>query len=248
MALQYVQAGFIAVVAENPGVGELDECPVGAPKNVNSGRDKLCAELIALGRNYVGLSVFQKLHILDWLCGQSWLDTSCIAVSGHSLGTEPAMMMAVLDDRIGALVFNDYLTHNRSLYASAGKQLKRWSHQASPLWHVIPGMLAEFDFPDLLAALAPTPLLITEGGPEALLRRVAGAYELASAGTNFEYHYYPMYSQAADRTSDGVWPPPVGMTDDEWMRFANVDAPSHCFHGDVAVPWLTRALRMPLPG
>eukprot|EP01048_Picozoa_sp_COSAG05_P036112 COSAG05_NODE_16078_length_354_cov_0.611765_1_plen_118_part_11 len=96
MALQYVRAGFVAVVAENPGIGELDCVPPGNRTAVNSGRDKFCMELIAMGRNYVGLSVFQKLCILDWLVQQPWVDRERVAVSGHSLGTEPALCMAVL--------------------------------------------------------------------------------------------------------------------------------------------------------
>ena len=64
-----------------------------------------------MGRNYVGLSVFQKLHILDWLDKQSWVDNERIAVSDHSLRTEPAICMTVLGRRIKALVFNDYLCH-----------------------------------------------------------------------------------------------------------------------------------------
>ena len=51
MALQYAQAGFVAVVAENPGIGELDQTPRANRGLVNSGRDKFCAELMALGRN-----------------------------------------------------------------------------------------------------------------------------------------------------------------------------------------------------
>ena len=173
MALEYVKAGFIALAFENPGIGELDETPEGSPDVINAGRDKLSVELIAIGRNYVGLSVFQKLHIMDWLCDQSWADTSNgVAVCGHSLGTEPALMMAVIEPRISAIVFNDFLTHNRARYYTAGKSTVGWRH-ISPLWHLIPGLLEWFDFPDLLAALAPdTKLLITEGGPQALLQQV----------------------------------------------------------------------------
>jgi hypothetical protein len=240
--LQYCLAGYIAIVAENPGIGQLDEQPVDRPDLINAGREKLSAELITLGRNYVGLSVYQKLHILDWLCEQPWVDTDRIVVSGHSLGTEPAMMMAVLDTRISALVFNDFLTDNRVLYSVAGKPTVRWGH-ISPMWHVIPGFLSQLDFPDVLAALAPnTKLIITEGGPQALLHKVATAFELAAASENFRYCHYPMFAEPLQRTSDGVWPPPTGLTDSEWLTFANVDVPKHCFHADIVLPWLSRVL------
>eukprot|EP01043_Picozoa_sp_COSAG02_P008798 COSAG02_NODE_287_length_25647_cov_245.259316_23_plen_369_part_00 len=241
MALQYVQAGLVAVVAENPGIGELDEVPGGSPDNVNSGRDKLSAELMMLGRHYVGLSVFQKLHILDWLCEQRWVDRDRIAVSGHSLGTEPALCMMVLDERIKAMVFNDYLTHNRIRYAVRAKDEGRWVH-SNPLWHIIPGLLQWFDFPDLLAACAPRPLIICEGGPRALLEAIGRAYQNAGARDCYEYHFYPKFAQVADRWSDEIWPPADGITEDEWLTFANVDVPEHCFKGELAVPWLLRVL------
>jgi len=129
---------------------------------------------------------------------------------------------------------------NRARYVTQRND-ERWAH-VSPLWHIIPGMIAEFDFPDLLAACAPMPLLITEGGPQMLLERVAGAYDAADARQKFTYHYYPAYADPESRVSDGVWPPPEGMTEEEWLHFANVDVPNHCFKGELAVPWLSEQL------
>lgn len=194
-----------------------------------------------LGRHYVGISVFQKLYICDWLCEQRWVDRNRVAVSGHSLGTEPALCMMILNERIKAMVFNDYLTHNRIRYASRAKDEGQWTH-SNPLWHIVPGPLAWFDFPDLLAACAPRPLIICEGEPRALLKAVAHVYENAGAREHYEYHFYPKFAKATDRWSDGVWPPPDGVNEEEWLAFTNVDVPEHYFKGDVAVPWLLRKL------
>ena len=71
-------------------------------------------------------------------------------------------------------------------------------------------MLSEFDFPDLLAACAPMPLLITEGGPQMLLERVAGAYDAADARQNFAYHYYPAYADPESRVSEACGRRPRG--------------------------------------
>jgi hypothetical protein len=51
-----------------------------------------------------------------------------------------------------------------------------------------------------------------------------------------------MFAEPLQRTSDGVWPPPTGLTDSEWLTFANVDVPKHCFHADIVLPWLSRVL------
>ena len=239
MALQYVKAGFAAVVAENPGTAELDEMPINGG-NPNTGRDKLCGELLMLGRNYVGLSVFQKLHVLEWMKAQAWVDENRIALSGHSLGTEPAMCMALLDTDIGALVFNDFLSHNRLRYTVMTKPEETWRHN-NPLWHVIPGLVAWFEFSDLLGSLAPRPLIICEGGAIEHLEAVTRAYEIAGARENYTYHFYSKYRESADRKhDDGVIP--EGLTRDEWFEHVNVDAVNHNFKGDVAIPWLSKVL------
>lgn len=240
MALWYVRAGLIAVVMENPGTGELAEGP-DLQASTGRGREKLATELILLGRNYVGLSVYQKLHVLHWLRTLDFVDPERIAVSGHSLGTEPAMVMAVLDQRIRALVFNDFLCHTLTRYAAIGRPDDGQWKPTTPLWHLIPGFQQWFDFPDLLAAVAPRPLLITEGGLTAQLERVASAYDTLGARNNYAYHYYPKYADPEDRLHD-YEAVPQGLAMQEFFEYANVDAPNHCFKENLAVPWLCEVL------
>lgn len=241
MALHYVRAGLAAVVLENPGTGEL-AAGADTASSVGRGREKLATELILLGRNYVGLSVFQKRHVLHWLRNLDYIDSERIAVSGHSLGTEPAMVMAVLDPGIRALVFNDFLCHTLTRYATMAPPADGQWQITTPLWHLIPGFQRWFDFPDLLAAVAPRPLLITEGGLTAQLRRVAGAYAAVGAADQFTYHYYPKFADAANRPRDGE-PLPRSLTMAEFLERANVDVPNHCFKENLAVPWLCGVLR-----
>ena len=170
------------------------------------------------------------------------MDTDRIAISAHSLGTEPAMVMAVLDTDIKALVFNDYLCHTRTRIVKTGKpDNDAWNH-ITPLWHLIPGFLNWFDFPDLLAAVAPRHLLITEGGLTTYLDRIARAYDITGAPTHFEAHYYPRYENPEDRKYD-YRAIPEGLTPDQWFEYANVDAPNHCFKENIAVPWLRDVLQ-----
>ena len=237
MALQLVRAGFVSVVVENPGTAELDEMPRNGGQP-NSGRDKLCGELLMLGRHYVGLSVFQKQHILRWLRTQPWVNANWIAICGHSLGTEPAMCMAVLDPSIRALVFNDFLSDNRLRYTTMAKADGAWSH-LNPLWHVIPGLVEWFEFPDILGSLAPMPLIITEGGAIGHLEAVKHAYEIGGAKGNFRYHFYPKYQDPASRTHDHLTIP-EGLSREEWFACVNVDAINHNFKGDLAIPWLVK--------
>lgn len=240
MAFWYVRAGMVAVVMDNPATAEVAESIVDS-ENVDRGRDKMSAELIFLGRNYLGLSVFQKMHILEWVRGLDFVDAQRIAVSGHSLGTEPAMVMAVLDSGIKAVVFNDFLCSNRQRYTvSARPEDGVWS-AVNRLWHVVPGMLKWFDFPDLLAAIAPRRLLVSEGGVTFYLNRVRKAYDILGASRNFVVSYYPKYEKPEDRKHD-FEEMPEGLTQEEYFEYANVDALDHSFRQNVAVPWLSAAL------
>ncbi|MBT3605525.1 MAG: hypothetical protein HOE48_13320 [Candidatus Latescibacteria bacterium] len=240
MAVWYAKAGFVAVAIENPGAGELADGP-DLMASLGRGREKLATELVLLGRNYVGFSVFQKQHILHWLRTLDFVDADRIAVSGHSLGTEPAMVMAVLDEQIKAFVFNDFLCHTVTRYAAIMRpEDGLWKHTI-PLWHLIPGFQEWLDFPDLLAAVAPRSLLVTEGGLTRYLDLVGKAYEKTGARDRYVYHYYPKYQDATDRLHEYA-DVPEGLTMEEFFVYANVDAPNHCFKENLAVPWLDAVL------
>lgn len=241
MGLWYAKAGMVAIIVENPGTAELDQTPLDG-KNVNTGRDKLCGELLMFGRHYLGLSVFQKLHILAWARNQPFLDSDNIALSGHSLGTEPAMLMSVLEPDLKALVFNDFLCKNQARYVTAEIPASTWRHN-NPLWHIVPGLLEWFDFPDLLSGVAPRPLIITEGGAAEHLHLVARAYDLQDARENYEFHYYPKYRVASSRSHDFEHIP-KGLSQEEWFEYVNVDVPNHHFKPDLAVPFLKKHLNV----
>ncbi|MDF2716635.1 MAG: Abhydrolase family protein [Paenibacillus sp.] len=188
-----------------------------------------------LGRNYLGMSVFQKRHILQWLKRRPIIDPARIAVSGHSLGTSPAIMLAALDPQIKAIVFNDFLCDNRIRRVVSNETI------AQPSWHCVPYMLEWVTFPDIAASLAPRPIIITEGGVTADLLKVKQAYEKFGAGDRMEYHYYPMYASAERRKWD-MRDFPEGLDQDQFLECANVDAPNHYFKNHLAVPWLKRVL------
>ena len=98
----------------------------------------------------------------------------------------------------------------------------------------VPGMLRWFDYCDLEASLAPRPFLITEGGRTQDIERIREAYRLVGAADRIEVAYYPKYATADKRPFDDE-PLPEGLGQEEYFRYANVDAPMHCFKGDVAV-------------
>lgn len=242
-AIQFAKAGLIAVAVDHPGNGELSDLAKHRGATVDD-RNTLSRYLIDSGRHYIALSVFQKQQILEWLRGQPFVDTDRIALSGHSLGTEPLLVMAVLDPHIQAIVWNDFLCPNMERAKVSTKPNKSGVRPpANWLGHCVPGQWEWFDYPDLVAAFAPRPLILTEGGPTHSLNLVRKAYEIAGAPDNVSIHYYPKYSNPADR-HDGE-PIPEGLDQTGWFEYANVDAPHHYFKGYLAVPWLTDHFRLP---
>jgi dienelactone hydrolase len=245
-AIQFAKAGLVAVAVDHPGNGELSDLAKyrGTTKD---DRRTLARYLIDLGRDYIALSVFQKRQILQWLRAQPFVDADRIALSGHSLGTEPLLVMAVLDPHIQAIVWNDFLCRNIERAKVSTKPNK--SGVRSPvnwLGHCVPDLWEWFDYPDLVASFAPRPLILTEGGPTHSLNLVRKAYEIADAPENISMHYYPKYSNPADRHDSE--PIPEGLDLAEWFEYANVDAPRHYFKGYLAVPWLTNHFQLPDPG
>lgn len=227
MAQFYAQKGIVAVAVDNPGTRETGDA-------IRPERHEVSMHSIWAGRHYEGISVFHKLHLLDWLKQQPYVDASRIATSGHSLGAKPAVVLAVLDPSIKAVVWNDFCSQWRM--RAVVENLQRISiHQ------YVPGLLEWFDYTDLLASLAPRPLVITEGGRTRDLERIRQAYELLGTGDQFKLAYYPKYATPDKRPYDDV-DMPEGLAPEEYFEYANVDVPEHSFKADVALPWLASVL------
>ncbi|MDP2325127.1 MAG: alpha/beta hydrolase family protein, partial [Gammaproteobacteria bacterium] len=223
MALHFVKQGYIACAVDNPAKAETAS-PVRNFIDVSA-----CA--IWTGRSYLGISVFQKAHILEWLVQQSFVDTKRIAVCGHSLGSDPADALGVLyPGQVHAIIHNDFCCdwRERSIALSA---------YADGLHHVVPGMFVWYDAPDLQASLAPRPLLFTEGGRTPHLDRIRAAYRLNGAEDRVEVHYYKKYLTPDLRPKDTA-PLPEGITMEEYFEYANVDPQFHRFRPDRALPCL----------
>jgi alpha/beta hydrolase family protein len=222
--LHYVRQGMIAVAIDNPTGAEAG--------SALRGRAEISRCMILAGRNYLGISVFHKTQILKWLAQQSYVDADRIATCGLSLGSDPADIVGLLNpDLIKAVIHNDFLCDWR-------EQTIAMNAYAATAWHVVPGMYAWFDAPDIQAALAPRFLLYTEGGRTPHINRVRAAYKMQGAPDNVKVYYYKKYATADLRPHDDK-PIPEGLTQNEYLLYANVDVADHRFHPEHAVPWLT---------
>ncbi|MCX7887411.1 MAG: alpha/beta hydrolase family protein [Verrucomicrobiae bacterium] len=229
MAYHYARRGMIAVAFDSPATNEL----AGAPGEPAPNRNILSLYAVWMGRSYEAISVFQKAHVLHWLARQPFVDAGRIAVSGHSLGAKPADLLAVLYPQlIRAVVHNDFVCHWQER-AVALNLYDPGAHQ------VVPGLLRWFDYTDLQAALAPRPLLFTEGGRAKHIAKIRRAYELCGASDAMQVFHYEKYSDPKTRTLDEV-ELPIGITMEQYFEYAYVDPATHRFRPTVAVPWLAK--------
>ena len=229
MALHYVRRGFVCLASDNAGTGEQE----GAYD-----RQQFSLKLIFKGRNYVGLGVLYRWAMLKWLMALDYVDGGRIALAGHSLGTETTMFLALLEPAVKAVSHNDFMSDNEQRIISCFPPLDFMFNQHC---HLVPGMHEWFSFPDLIAAFAPNPMLLSEGGVQADLERIGKAYEVAGAPENYRYVHYPEYQDPANRKYDYI-PIPEGITNEEYFKYANVVPARHFYKSELCVPWMAEAL------
>ena len=234
MARDFAKAGIVAVAVDNPSFGELAD-------DGNADFLDTSRFLLECDWSYLGLTSWQDRVILDWMKTQPWANPERIIVSGFSLGTEPLMVLGLLDDSIYAFVYNDFLCRTRERALTMDKANQNGARPfPNSIEHLIPGFLLEFDFPDIVSALAPRPVICTEGGMDRDFSIIEAAFATAGAPDNFEWHHYPMFADPASRTPLEAMPSDIDRA--TFFRLANVDPPSHYFKSELIIPWLKKHL------
>lgn len=181
MALHYVKKGLVAVAVDNTSCAELSDN--GYFDYLNTSRI-----LLEMGWSYLGLTAYQDWIVLNWMKGQDFVNKERIIVSGFSLGTEPLMVLGALDPSIYAFVYNDFLCRTlERILVMTEPDSKGARPFPNSIEHLIPGFLTQFDFPDLVAALAPRPVICTEGGLDRDFDLIGKAYRIAGKPENFTF-------------------------------------------------------------
>lgn len=235
MGLDYVKEGIVAFLVDNPCFGELSD---------NGYSDYLASSrmLLEAGWSYLGLSSWQDKVVLDAMKRHPAVNPKRIIVSGFSLGTEPMMALGLLDPEIYAFVYNDFLCRTRERVLVMDLQQPDGSRPLpNTIEHLIPGFLREFDFPDIVAALAPRPVICTEGGLDRDFLLVADAFAKAGAADNFTYYHYPKYAQERALAPGDTMPAHIDRA--TFFRLANVDPPAHNFKAHLVLPWVRTILK-----
>lgn len=142
--------GGTAVLAIDPrGWGEI------APAKGASGYSpdwQLAQRALLLGRPLIGMQVFDVLRAFDYLRTRKEIEASKISIIGAGNGGVVALYAAALEPRIASADLHDAVASYMAVVRSR-------THR-DMIGIVVPGVLSEFDLPDLAKAIAPRPLRI----------------------------------------------------------------------------------------
>lgn len=241
MAKYMAQNGMVAFAFDNVAIAECGLPVTDHEKDMYNGysRTQLCHGYLHGGFCYPGMSTFHILCLLKDMDIFDFVDQDRLAVSGHSLGTEPAMALGVLCDEIKAVVFNDFLHNDRIRFAATTESEEGDMHLNIGNWHVIPGYMQYFDFPDLCAAIAPKYLAFNEGGGIQYLKTVQRAYDLLGAGDKLQITHYPIFASGEKQIHyEDI--PLYGLTHDGHFEITNCYPPDHSFREEPSIRLLKK--------
>lgn len=235
MALHYVKRGLVAVAVDNPSCAELSDN--GHFDYLNTSRI-----LLEMGWSYLGLTAYQDWNVLNWMKELDFVNKDRLIVSGFSLGTEPLMVLGTLDPSIYAFVYNDFLCRTlERILVMTKPDPKGIRPFPNSIEHLIPGFLTQFDFPDLVAALAPRPVICTEGGLDRDFDLIRKAYEISGKPDYFTYYHYKKFADPKDRKQ--IEKVPEGIDRDTYFNLVNVDPENHYFKEEWVLPWIDKILK-----
>ena len=230
-AWHYAQIGMIGVAIENPATAESGVREV----NHYVTQQQFARFMTLAGRSNWGWMVEHVLETVGFLKGHPNVDAKRIAVSGMSLGCIPALYAAVMSDDVAAVVYNDFVTSWAAKAIAVTKEVDSVDARRPFGFH------RWFDDePDLMAAVAPRPMILAEGGAwKGAIEKIRRAYALAGAADNLKVSYYRKYADPASRKHEDVdLLQAKDLTQDDFLRMSNVDANDHSFHPEVNLPWL----------
>jgi len=154
-AEQMAEAGFVTVAPDWRSFGERI-----AYQNPYPGRD-ICnihfLQHLILGRTLLGANIFDGMRVIDFLSTRKEVNSQKIGCMGLSFGGTMTTYLALLDDRIKAADIICYATTTEH-YA-----ISRPNFCGSQL---VPFLYKYADVSDVMAAIAPKPLLIESGASD----------------------------------------------------------------------------------
>jgi len=186
---QMAMAGFVTVVPDWRSFGERigyhSPYPGSDVCNVHF------IQHLILGRTLLGANIFDGMRVIDFLISREMVDRERIGCMGLSFGGTMTTYLTLLDDRIRAADIICYATTTEH-YA-----ISRPNFCGSQL---VPFLYKYADVPDVMAAIAPKPLLIESGASDTCFwihsalkahETVKRAYEVIGKPENLWVEVFP---------------------------------------------------------
>jgi dienelactone hydrolase len=144
------------------------------------------------GFTWPGVMFWDDIRTLDYLARRPEVDPSRIGCVGLSVGAVRSLHLAALDDRIKAAVVVGWMT-------SFPAQLERHVRNSIGFTKLVPGLYRHLDYPDVGALAMPAPMLVINGGKDALFEpsgvrasfeKLAACYRKAGVPDRIETRLY----------------------------------------------------------
>jgi hypothetical protein len=150
---------------------------------------QLAQRAMLIGRPLPGMQVFDVLRAFDYVRTRPEIDAGKIGIAGVGNGGVIALYAAALEPRIASVSVSEMVASYMNIVRSR--------IHVNTIEIVVPGVLSEFDLPDLAKAIAPRPLQVlsprdAKGNPlaeadaQAEYRPAAQAYEGRGRTDGFE--------------------------------------------------------------
>ncbi|MDC0936453.1 alpha/beta fold hydrolase [Pirellulales bacterium] len=144
-------------------------------------------------------AIYDNTRAVDFLSTLEYVDSDRIGVMGHSLGGHNSIFTAVFDARLRAVVSNCGFTSFAKYYGGdlAGWSSQRYMPRILDAYDANPAEVP-FDFPDLIAAIAPRPFLAIAPlhdhnfevtGVRDVMSAAAPVYDLYESGSQLQAEY-----------------------------------------------------------
>ncbi len=203
---QLAQRGYVCLIPDYPSFGEYQDYDF---QQKRPGSDQ---PLYTSGSMK---AIWNNLRAVDLLETLDYVDADNIGVIGHSLGGHNALFTAVFDPRLKAVVtscgfttFHDYYAGNLKGWTS-----DRYMPRIRDVYELNPDRMP-FDFPEVLAAIAPRGLFVNaplhdanfdNGGVHKCMAAAAPVYELLGAKDQLQVAYPDCAHDFPDEVRERVY-------------------------------------------
>lgn len=151
----------------------------------------LVKSLTYAGATWPGVTLWDDVRTLDYLCSRPEVDAKRIGCVGVSFGGWRSLFLGGLDDRIAAACVVGFMSTVRPMI--------RAHMETHSFVHFVPALHRYLDLPDVAALRAPKPLLVLQcsrdglfplDGMEESVRKISDVYRKAGAADRFTGRFH----------------------------------------------------------